>query len=62
MIHCVKSFRIRSCSGPYSARMRENTDQNNSEYGHFLYSDSLQSMLVLVSLPFKQTFLQILDV
>ena len=24
---------------PYSVRMRENTDQNNSEYGHFLRSD-----------------------
>ena len=24
-----------SYSGPYSARMRENTDQSNSEYGHF---------------------------
>ena len=23
---------------PYSVRMRENTDQNNSEYGHFLRS------------------------
>ena len=23
---------------PYSARMRENTDQNHSEYGHFLRS------------------------
>ena len=23
---------------PYSVRMRENTDQNNSEYGHFLHS------------------------
>ena len=34
-IHCVKSFRIRSYSGPYLVRMRENTDQNNSEYGHF---------------------------
>ena len=29
---------IRSIS-PYSVRMRENTDQNNSEYGHFLRSD-----------------------
>ena len=30
--------RIRSYSGhyfPYSVRMRENTDQNNSECGHF---------------------------
>ena len=23
---------------PYSVRVRENTDQNNSEYEHFLYS------------------------
>ena len=23
---------------PYSVQMRENTDQNNSEYGHFLPS------------------------
>ena len=40
--------------------MRENRDQNNPEYRHFLGSDFLQSMLVLVSLPFKQRFLQIL--
>ena len=33
--HCVKSVRIRSFSGPYSVRMRENADQKNSEYGHF---------------------------
>ena len=26
---------------PYSVRMRENTDQNNSEYGHFSRSESL---------------------
>ena len=32
--HCVKSVRIRS----YSVRMPENTDQNNSEQGHFLRS------------------------
>ena len=37
--HCVKSFRIRSYSGPYFSRIfRENTDQNNSQYGHFLRS------------------------
>ena len=29
---------IRSIS-PYSVRMRENADQNNSEYGQFLRSD-----------------------
>ena len=36
-IRCVKS--VRSIS-PYSARMRENKDQNNFEYGHFSRSDS----------------------
>ena len=49
---CVKSVHIRSFSGPhfsafelnteryypYSIRMRENTDQKNSEYRHFLRS------------------------
>ena len=33
--------RIRTCISPYSVRMRENADQNNSEYGHFPRSDSL---------------------
>ena len=46
--HCVKSVRIRRSSGPhfpafrlntYSVRMRENADQSNSEYGHFLRSE-----------------------
>ena len=43
--HCVKSVRIRSYSGLHFpefglnldlVQMRENADQNNSEYGHFL--------------------------
>ena len=37
-MHCVKSVRIRSYSDPHfleSDGMRENTDQNNTEYGHF---------------------------
>ena len=38
VIHCVKSVRIRSYSGPYFPPFRLNTDQNNSEYGHFLRS------------------------
>ena len=38
-IQCVKNVRIRTYSGSYSVRMRENTDQNNSEYGHLLRSD-----------------------
>ena len=36
-----KSAHIRSYFGPYSVRMRENTDQNNSEYVHFLRSDDI---------------------
>ena len=52
IIHCVISARIQSYSGPhfpafglntvspYSVRMRENADQNYSEYGHFLCSDN----------------------
>ena len=34
--HCVKSVCIRSS---YLVQMRENADQNNSEYGHFLRSE-----------------------
>ena len=34
---------IRSIS-PYSVRMRENTDQKNSEYGHFSRSEILNNM------------------
>ena len=52
-LHCVESFRIWSFSGPffpvfglsrvvcislYSVPIRKNTDQKNSEYGHFLRS------------------------
>ena len=36
---CAKSVRIRSYSGPYAVRMQENTDENNSEYGHFFRSE-----------------------
>ena len=38
--HCVKSVRIQSYSGPHfpAFGMRENANQNNSEYGHFLFS------------------------
>ena len=31
---------------PYSVRMRENVDQNNSEYGHFLHSVKVILFLV----------------
>ena len=39
--HCLKRVHSRSYSGPYFPAfglMRENADQNNSEYGHFLRS------------------------
>ena len=48
-IHCVKSVHIRSYSGLYSVRMRENTDQNNSEYGHFLQSDMLSFFKLILA-------------
>ena len=38
----MKSVRIRSFSGPCSVRMWENTDQKNSEYGHFLRNEKDQ--------------------
>ena len=38
-IHCVKRVRIRSFSGPYFPAFGPNTDQKNSEYGHFSRSD-----------------------
>ena len=38
-VHCIKSVRIRSYSGLYFRAFGLNTDQNNSEYGHFLCSD-----------------------
>ena len=41
-LHCEKRAHIRSYYGPYFSAfgLRENTDQNNFEYGHFLRSAS----------------------
>ena len=39
-IHCVKSVRIRSFSGPYFPAFGLNTDQKNFEYGQFSRSVS----------------------
>ena len=47
--HCVKNVGIWSFSGPYSVRMRENTDQKNSEYGHFQCSGYRQNIFIFVS-------------
>ena len=41
---CEEILRI----SPYSVQMRENADQNNSEYGHFLRS---QSYTLFIRLP-----------
>ena len=54
--HCVKCVRIRSYSGPYfptfgntdSVRVWENTDQSNSEYGHFLRSNGSHMNHVII--------------
>ena len=38
-LHCVKSARVRSFCGSYFPAFGMNTDQRNSEYGHFSRSD-----------------------
>ena len=58
-MHYVKSVRIRSYSGPYFGilvrigsispylvPMRENADQNSSEYGHFLCSGAVPKQMI----------------
>ena len=55
--HCEKSVPIRSFSGPFSVRVRQNTDQKNSEYGQFLRSaDTTKSRNHFYSLIFYVTF------
>ena len=60
MVHCVKRVRFQNYSGPhfptfelsispYSAQMRENADQNNSKYGHFLRSGEDGNKLIVNS-------------
>ena len=39
LFYCVKCVHILSYSGPFSVLIWENTDQNNSKYGHFWRSD-----------------------
>ena len=46
--HYVKSVRIRRFSRPYSVQIRENTDQINSEYRHFLRSVKVQLFSVFL--------------
>ena len=46
-----QNARIRSYSGPYSVQMRENTGQNNSEYGHFSRSEYFLHFLRNFTMP-----------
>ena len=47
-MHCVKSVRIRSLSGPYFSAFELNTERQgpkkSSEYGHFLRSDEFENL------------------
>ena len=69
MNHCVKSVRSRSCSGPHFSRisrhsdfksecekMRENSDQNNSKYGHFLRSEWCSSFSKIFTVTAKSRY------
>ena len=47
-LHCVKSVGIRSYSGAYFPAFGLNTDQNNSEYGHFSRSAKVKKRVVLL--------------
>ena len=42
-------FGVRSYSGPHSVPMWKNVDQDNSQYGHFSYSEGLANEKVLTS-------------
>ena len=44
--HCVKSVSIRSNSGPFLLAFGLNTDQNNSEHGHFLRSETTNNEIL----------------
>ena len=54
-MHCVKSVLIGVILSisPYSVQMRENTDQNNSEYGHFLRSNAYR---IIKLIAIRHTF------
>ena len=59
--HCMKSVRIRSYSDPHFPASGLNTDQNNSEYEHFLFSGVRVSSLKIYSSSssFYDNFLKI---
>ena len=58
--HCVKSVQIRSFFlvhiFPYSVRMRENTDQENSVFGHFSHSERFEKLKIFSRLHYDFFF------
>ena len=46
-LHCMKSVGSRSYSGPHFPSFGLSTDQNNSEYGHFLRSVTVRKKMTL---------------
>ena len=42
--HIRTEYRKIASITPYSVQMRENTDQKNSEYGHFSCSNSIKTI------------------
>ena len=49
---------LRKC--PYAVQMRENTDQKNSEYGHYLRSERLQKTVKFGFFPQLASFIVVL--
>ena len=58
--HCIKIVDIRSYSGPYFPAVGLNSDQNNSEYGHFSCSDLL--FVSMVTATESKTWLMVITI
>ena len=55
MFSCIRTkYRGRRSISPYSVQMRENTDQNNSEYG--LFSRSVSHSAIDEATPIQTIF------
>ena len=54
-LHCVKSVRIPSYSGPHFPSFGLNTNQNNFEYGHFLRSQNENLSIFSLRIYLKST-------
>ena len=54
LVHIFPHLSVLRSISPYSVQMRENTDLNNSEYGHFSRSDTQTNNLCLGFLLFEK--------